>query len=204
NPSFCPSSVKGFTPIFFQKSLQLRDVWKSRFTEELDSRRIEVLSWLSRTTLDIIGLAGFDYEFNSLNVDQEPNEVNKDFSTLVDTTGAFNTIQILQAIFPVFRIIPTKREREERRALATIRRIGESLMRQRRRAALGEVDADKQKDVNSDSDMASGSLLSALVRTNMDMELPDAQRLADKDVLARAWCPFLRSGVELTGLGPSL
>ncbi|KAI5116592.1 hypothetical protein M0805_005187 [Coniferiporia weirii] len=173
NPSFSPSSVKGFTPIFFQKSLQLRDVWKSWFTEELESQRIEVLSWLSRTTLDIT--ICFDYEFNALNVDQEPNEVNKDFSTLVDTTGAFNTIQILQAIFPVFRIIPTKRKREERPLW-------------QRYDAL---------DVNSNSDMASGDLLSALVRANMDTELPDAQRLADKDVLAQI-STFLVAGHKTT------
>ncbi|KAI5118119.1 hypothetical protein M0805_008028 [Coniferiporia weirii] len=197
NPSFGPSSVKDFTPIFFQKALQLRDIWKSEFKEEKDTQRIEVLSWLSRTTLDIIGLAGFGYKFDALNVNQEPNELNKAFSTLFNATGAFSYLQILQSLFPVFRVIPNKREREERRAQGTMRRIAELLLKQRKRAALGEYDAEKEKDADSNTDLAGRDLLSALVRANMDTELPDAQRMADEDVLAQV-PTFLVAGHETT------
>ncbi|KAI5114648.1 hypothetical protein M0805_008456, partial [Coniferiporia weirii] len=196
-PSFGPSPIKDLTPIFFQKALQLRDIWKSSFTEESDAQRIEVLSWLGRATLDVIGLAGFGYKFDALNIDQEPNELNKAFSTLFNMNVKFSIIDTLRIIFPVFRIIPTKRDREERRALATMKRIGESLLRQRKRAALGELDDGKEDDAESNTELAGRDLLSALVRANMDTELSDAQRMADEDVLAQV-PTFIVAGHETT------
>lgn len=74
NSSFAPASVKALTPIFFQKSVQVccyiaynfsiptilscfRDEMR-KLTEKNPSVPVEVLSWLSRATLDIIGQAG--------------------------------------------------------------------------------------------------------------------------------------------------
>ena len=38
--------------------LQLRDIWAAESSKQGGVGRIDVLSWLSRATLDIIGLAG--------------------------------------------------------------------------------------------------------------------------------------------------
>ena len=38
--------------------LQLRDIWSTEIVKHDGVGPIEVLSWMSRTTLDIIGLAG--------------------------------------------------------------------------------------------------------------------------------------------------
>jgi hypothetical protein len=37
---------------------KLRDIWAAQSANEGGTGRIDILSWLSRTTLDIIGLAG--------------------------------------------------------------------------------------------------------------------------------------------------
>jgi hypothetical protein len=84
NPAFGPVQIRALTGIFLQKAIevrpfrllspafslistihQLRDVWSSQIesyekTADPNSKgvRIDVLSWLSRATLDIIGLAG--------------------------------------------------------------------------------------------------------------------------------------------------
>jgi hypothetical protein len=47
-------------------------------TEE-PSLKVDMAHWLSRTTLDIIGLAGFDYDFNTLRRGQEGNELASAF-----------------------------------------------------------------------------------------------------------------------------
>lgn len=39
-------------------TMQLRDVWAAESSKQGGTGRIDVLSWLSRATLDIIGLAG--------------------------------------------------------------------------------------------------------------------------------------------------
>ncbi|KAH8112415.1 cytochrome P450 [Phellopilus nigrolimitatus] len=186
NPSFGPSTIKDLTPIFFQKALQKHA-----------TQKIEVLSWLSRTTLDVIGLTGFNYKFDSLNVDKEPSELNKAFSMLFNATTSFTLLRILQTYFPIFRVIVTEREKNQRKAQSTMLRIGEDLLRQGRKHALGEQDEFDEADEKGLSDLKGRDLLSALVRANMDTELPESQRMLDEDVLAQV-PTFLVAGHETT------
>ncbi|KAL5498061.1 hypothetical protein ACEPAH_2992 [Sanghuangporus vaninii] len=196
NPSFGPSSIRNLTPIFLEKALQLRDIWKSEVMAESgkteNGKVIDVLSWLSRTTLDVIGLAGFDYHFDSLNVHQEPGELNKAFATLFHADGSFGILRLLQAFFPVFNIIPSKRGNEERRAQETMQRIGQELLREKKAGVNGNFDEEKEQGRGRGKD-----LLSVLVRANMDTELPDSQRMSDEDVLAQV-PTFLVAGHETT------
>lgn len=84
----------------------MRDIWaRSVENSGNGTARIDVLSWLSRATLDVIGLAGFNYKFNALNEHGEVNELNKAFSTLFHADGRFHVLQLLQAFFPIFRIV---------------------------------------------------------------------------------------------------
>jgi cytochrome P450 len=67
NPGFGPVQVRELTGIFIEKANQLRDTWLAE-TRKVDGdgpTRIDALSWLSRTTLDIIGLAGASHRPNS-------------------------------------------------------------------------------------------------------------------------------------------
>jgi len=57
NPAFGAAQIRELTEIFIGKSLELRDIWVREIKGEKDSK-INVLSWLSRMTLDVIGLAG--------------------------------------------------------------------------------------------------------------------------------------------------
>jgi cytochrome P450 len=54
-PAFSHSHIKSLSPIFWQKALQLRDIWLSHSS----GPRIDVLAWLARATLDVIGIAGY-------------------------------------------------------------------------------------------------------------------------------------------------
>lgn len=82
------------------------------------------MKWLSRATLDIIGLAGetrvskchdrqvfyeretgFNYNFEALNPSGEVNELNAAFSVLFNPTGISRLLMFLQGIMPLFRII---------------------------------------------------------------------------------------------------
>lgn len=59
NPVFSPAQIKGLAPIFFRKSRQLRDLWTSKVAEAKDGTAvIDVLPWISRAALDVIGEAG--------------------------------------------------------------------------------------------------------------------------------------------------
>lgn len=66
-----------------------------------------------------------------------------------------------------------------------MRQIGEDLLRVRKARIAGDVYDEKQ-----DGNAWGKDLLSALVRANMDTELPESQRMVDEDVLARKFTFF--------------
>ncbi|KAG6811357.1 hypothetical protein H0H92_007822 [Tricholoma furcatifolium] len=79
-------AVRELTESFFVKAIELRDIWKSQITAEDEKGHIDALSWLNRATLDIIGLAGFNYKFDALSEDSKVNELNNAFATMLKAT----------------------------------------------------------------------------------------------------------------------
>lgn len=63
---------------------------------------IDVLSWLTRATLDAIGLAGFGYHFDSLSPDTS-NELADAFGVVFSTARKFRFMTIFQVWFPFLR-----------------------------------------------------------------------------------------------------
>ena len=86
---------------------------------------------------------------------------------------------------------PTKRRYEERKAHKTMNRIGSELLSARKEAALGLAPAEKAD--TEEYDIHGRDLLTALVKSNMDTEVPESQRMADVDVLARECLLRLKS-----------
>jgi len=64
---------------------------------------IDVLKWLSRTTLDVIGLAGFNYKFNALNAEETPNELSTAFNSVFDNLSKRSVLAFLQLEIPYLR-----------------------------------------------------------------------------------------------------
>ncbi|KAG5219663.1 cytochrome P450 [Salix suchowensis] len=60
NPAFGLIQTRYLTEIFIEKAIELRDVWAFQIGES-GSAQIDALSWMSRTALDVIGLAGTLY-----------------------------------------------------------------------------------------------------------------------------------------------
>jgi hypothetical protein len=76
NPAFGTAQIRSLTEVFLLKSvevillkfilmfiystvrLKLRDVWARKIGDDAKSARIDVLDWLSKMTLDVIGQAG--------------------------------------------------------------------------------------------------------------------------------------------------
>ncbi|GAA5888489.1 hypothetical protein JCM6882_008640 [Rhodosporidiobolus microsporus] len=105
-PAFSPAHLRELLPILFDKSKKVRDAWtKLVETEDVDpvafktaaqakaARRtagengekeafVEVHSWFNKLTLDIIGLAGFGYSFDTLSAES---------TTLSSTWDAIST-----------------------------------------------------------------------------------------------------------------
>ncbi|KAF7356067.1 hypothetical protein MVEN_00936500 [Mycena venus] len=192
NPAFGPAQVRELTEIFVEKSMQLRDSWASQVANSSGVVRVDALSWLRKTTLDIIGLAGFNYKIDAIGAEDgaPPNELVDAFEALLAGETGFSLARFLQLRFPILRNIPFKQDKVFSKAQATMMRIGRRLL------------ADSKREVSENGTFETGTgrardLLSLLLRANTSKDLPTNQRLSDVDVIAQV-PTFLVAGHETT------
>ena len=86
---------------------------------------VDMLAYLSSTTLDIIGLAGFHYPFNSVQHlaedKRDDNELSAAFSLIFSVMSRHRIIGFLKTWFPIFRIVRfDERSRIESKSNKTI------------------------------------------------------------------------------------
>ncbi|KAF8209632.1 cytochrome P450 [Mycena galopus ATCC 62051] len=193
NPAFGPAQVRALTGIFVEKSKQLRDLWASKAAQSNGTARVNVIPDLSTATLDIIGQAGFNYDFHSLGTDStnardELHEAFASISTASDKQKAL--VDMMKGEIPLLRrIVPrSKSDKVIDDAQAVMRRIGQGLLRDSRQ---------KIAEGHSADSAGSRDLLSLLVRANMAKDIPESQRLSEEDVLAQV-PTFLVAGHETT------
>ncbi|KAJ7479217.1 cytochrome P450 [Mycena latifolia] len=192
NPAFGAPQLRALTGIFVQKSSQLRDIWAADAAQNGGVARVEILSWLSKATLDIIGLAGFNYNINALGAQDKdtPDELAAAFATLLamDNQVMASPFRFLQGVYPILRNISTEGDKIIRGAQATMMRIGRQLLAESKRdiAETGTFETGRARD-----------LLNLLVRANTSKEIPANQQLSDEDVLAQV-PTFLVAGHETT------
>ena len=101
-------------------------MWDAEISKQGEPARIDILKWLSKTTLDIIGLAGkstsmiqhyslrslielllllgFNYRFDALNPHGEPNELVVAFNEIFDPSPRITAMMLLKNFFPVLDI----------------------------------------------------------------------------------------------------
>ncbi|KAH9894817.1 cytochrome P450 [Cubamyces lactineus] len=196
NPAFGPMQVRDLTEIFVRKSNELRDYWVH--ATKAGPTVINVNADLSKMTLDVIGQAGFGYDFNALNLEGKPTELSIAFRKLFVSTssGQTSALGYLTSWFPFLAIIPSKRRREISSAAAVIRRIGLQLVAERKAAILRDA-SEKHKDGIERKDLKGRDLLTLLIRANMAKDVPENQRLSDEDVLGQI-PTFLLAGHETT------
>ncbi|KAJ7185025.1 cytochrome P450 [Mycena filopes] len=180
NPAFGPAQVRDLTPVFLEKSIQLRDIWLAQASSAGGVVRVDILPWLDKATLDIIGLAGFNYKFNALGTSGTArDELDQ---ALADALASVGLGTILKGLIPALRFIPTPVDRVIRRSQDVITRISRALLEDsKRESALGEG--------------GGRDLLALLVRANTAKDVPESQRLTDEDVLAQV-SNFLVAGHE--------
>ncbi|KAH7882875.1 cytochrome P450 [Phlebopus sp. FC_14] len=198
NPAFGPSQIRGLTDVYFSKAIKLRDIWSSEITEHHDVNAsgisIDVMPWIARATLDVIGLAGFNYNFDTLNADKKPDELDEAFSRMIAAALNLSLLPTLQTWIRPLRVISSSRQRKIQAAHRTTSRIGKELLTEAKTLARsittekGEIEKDR---------LGGRDLLSLLVKANMATDIPESQRLKDADVLAQV-PTFLVAGHETT------
>lgn len=114
-PAFTHESVKQMTPVFFKKADELAEKWKDIIAEKVGATAaitpprpanaiIDVAHWISRASFDVIGLAGFNYDFHALTDESEKvyGAYRRMFNIADKRLGLW---QVLELYFPILRKI---------------------------------------------------------------------------------------------------
>jgi cytochrome P450 len=114
NPSFSPQSIRDVLPVFYDKAIELREKLLGIIEEDtngdaapspmqesdrvLGGRKIDVMKFLGQCTIDVIGIAGFDYDFKALS--QPKNELADSFNAIFSAGANFSAMSIIQTFVP--------------------------------------------------------------------------------------------------------
>ncbi|KAG8215922.1 cytochrome P450 [Butyriboletus roseoflavus] len=213
NPAFGPAQIRALTETFFAKAdrvrhysfdhpstnrNQLRDLWCDEIardpTATITGTRIDIVPWSTRVTLDIIGLAGFNYNFDALETSGQPNELSEAFSTIFTASQNITVLKVLQNLIPILHLIPSAASRRIQAAQRTMAQIGKELLTKAKAAALASATEKGEIEKNT---LHGRDLLSLLVKANIATDTPESQKLSDKDVIAQV-PTFLVAGHETT------
>ncbi|OSD00668.1 cytochrome P450 [Trametes coccinea BRFM310] len=198
NPAFGPAQIRELTSIFVHKSAELRNLWDAKVAHSGGQARIDVLKDLGKMTLDVIGLAGFNYSFDALNPDGKPNELSEAFQQIFSIPSKITTMMILKHVIPLLGAIPDERSRRIDRAQEVMRRIGVQLIQEKKEAIKRELSESKEGGLGR-KDVQGRDLLTLLLKANMATDIPDSQRLSDEEVLSPC-LRFLVAGHETTSV----
>ncbi|KAJ6505338.1 cytochrome P450 [Mycena sanguinolenta] len=190
NPAFGVPQIRALTEIFNCKSAQLRDIMSREIGE---GSRVDVFGWLRKMTLDVIGEAGFNYQFNALDPDGRINDLDVAFTRLMHSPQSqrYHGMRLLQAEIPILSFLPTPGKKVVEEAREKMVNIAKKLL------------ADSQADIRTGG--VSGTqrdLLSLLVQSNTSDSIQEHQRLSDAEVIARtSFVPsavrYLKSSAEI-------
>ncbi|KAH8119398.1 cytochrome-450 hydroxylase [Phellopilus nigrolimitatus] len=209
-PAFSIQNMRAFVPITFKKAIELKDKWMSMIDEEearsevasgLEEKptdngkagsRLDVCHWISRATFDVIGLAGFDYNFSA--IQHEKNELfmaYKDmFEIAVSRGGGLWDIAVIY--FPwLERIFPNEKTRTVQKSQEIINRIGRQIVQEKtKRIVEGEKNGSGYGGID---------FLSLLIKSNLSTDITPSQRISDDDLLANV-NTFFFAGSDTTSL----
>ncbi|KAE9395109.1 cytochrome P450 [Gymnopus androsaceus JB14] len=191
NPAFAANRIRELTGTFFEKSFELRDIWAAKITAASGVGRIDSVDWLSKTTLDVIGLTGFNYHFNALNDTGKVNELNKAFSAISgssDMTSVWIPLQaqLPKAIIPLLMAVSSMKSSAE-----IMQRTGKELLVESKAYLAGTGE--------KNDNWGARDLLSLLLKSNMSTDIPEDERMSDADVIAQV-PTFLIAGHETTSV----
>ncbi|KAJ3928193.1 MAG: cytochrome P450 [Lentinula lateritia] len=66
NPAFSAAHMREMIPVFFEVAHKLESALKNRLQAGPSTQEVEILSWMGRTALELIGQAGLGYSFDPL------------------------------------------------------------------------------------------------------------------------------------------
>ncbi|KAJ7250082.1 cytochrome P450 [Mycena haematopus] len=194
--AFGVAQIWALTKFFVDKAVQLRDIWASGLEKGGGApSRVDVFDWLRRMTLDVIGQAGFNYNFHALETSRKGNALNDAFHQLFHGPDAQRNMLFMaaQATMPILKL-PFSGRKALADSYSTMFSVATEIVLESKAAI---VAAEGEKALDSKRD-----LLSILLKANLSASLPESQRLSEAEVVAQI-PSFFAAGHETTSAATS-
>ncbi|GLB42388.1 putative cytochrome P450 family protein [Lyophyllum shimeji] len=186
NPVFSVAHMRNMVPMFNDVAKKLEQAIK--FNIARGRHEIDILHWMSRAALEMIGQSGLGYSFDSLVEGAEPHPYSKAAKELVPVSSAmaFEMHFLLPLVYkigsPRFRrflvdLIPSENVRRLRDIVNTMDQTTIQIFNEKKKA-LAEGDEALLKQVGQAKD-----IMSILMKANMEAD--EADRLPDDQVLGQ-------------------
>jgi cytochrome P450 len=193
NPAFGWVQIQELHPIIMDKVGEMRDKFSRLVEEETQGtgkvgRRMDVLHHMSETALDIIGEAGFGYDFNAIGDGNSP--LRNAYTAAIQAAFQFDFHVLLTVLDQRFGMIPTKRVRAMHRARTQAQVIGREIVKEKKRQVIDYHNTLDKTSLGKD-------VLSLMIRANLDPALRADQRISDNEVVAQI-ATILFAGHETT------
>ncbi|KAJ5669721.1 Cytochrome monooxygenase FUM15 [Penicillium macrosclerotiorum] len=179
-PAFAFRHIKDLYPVFWAKSVEMITV----IQEDLESRKspddntIQVRNWASRATLDIIGVAGMDHDFDSLS--NPSNKLNQSYQKIFTSPSLLTKLLFLLGMLlgniSVIQKLPTQRNKNLTEGSQVIRDVARQMIQQKK---------SKMKDPNA---MTGVDIISVAIQNGV----------FDEENLVDQLMTFLGAGHETT------
>ncbi|KAJ5452995.1 hypothetical protein N7445_001178 [Penicillium cf. griseofulvum] len=137
-PAFAYRHIKNLYPVFWSKSVEMVKM----IEEDLQSRKasgnndntVQISNWASRATLDIIGVAGMDHDFNSLS--EPDNALYQSYRKIMSSPPLimkiFFVISLLFGKPAWSQALPTKRNKDIKESGEVIRNVARQMIGQKK------------------------------------------------------------------------
>lgn len=178
---------------------------------------VDVLFWLSRTTLDIIGETGFNHNFDSLNSGHHSSPLVAAVHDLVSSimdVDLFQAISILLSEKPGMgwlRKLPTRRNKAMWKSQSVLRKEARRIVAHAKADIRAEMQllskgsnetsmslsSDLLEQASASANSANRALMWRLIRANLAADLKESERLSDDELLDQM-TTFIFAGHETT------
>ncbi|CAG8771037.1 5055_t:CDS:2, partial [Racocetra persica] len=134
-PSFAFANVKEMAPTFVQAGHKLKDIWIKQIGNKVEER-ITITELIPKITLDIIGLVGFNYEFNSTT---SGSELSQAYTSIIGQNYSPLYLSLIR-FFPFIRKLPTSYNKQYFKSIKIIANISEKIFAEQKNSPVQGTD----------------------------------------------------------------
>lgn len=140
-PAFAFRHVKNLYPVFWQKAREATQAMTAAFDVDGETD-VEINSWASRATLDIIGVAGMGRDFGAIRDADSP--LAKTYSSVFKPSKQGQMLALMGFLVPLWLVnkLPVQRNDVMQQAASEIRAVCRDLIREKKAKMANKEEAD--------------------------------------------------------------